>query len=291
MFESSPETSFSHISASSGLYHSKTLVSPTLPASLWATCRHVIYLMTGQVYSLLLDAHEVLVGAWSYSREEGTSQDIFLRFLFEKEFHLTQPYLQVDVSMGEPSVLLVPDKLAEEAYSSALFRIIKEEDPLGEEHLVQSVPEEQVTIMFPVPQKIIHVLDHYVRHYRLAHACGQWVKTLRLLADDNGDGLILTVMPSRVALLACREGNLQICNIFPAQTATEIMYYLQSVKEVVGWKTEGPDCYVLGEVTPDPDLPDSLWYHLPGLLTPPTELLLDRNLPTRAQSWRYGFLR
>lgn len=290
MFETSPNPTAPSSPARQGLYQQRCYLRPAMPLSLWATCRHLLYLLDGTVYSLLFDAHERLVGCWGYTREPGTTQDIFLRFLFEKEPHLAQPYLEVEVRLAEVPFLVIPHRFTARPYHLALSRLMMEEDLLSEELHEQPLPGEDAYALFDAPPPLRHILDHYLGHYQLGHACGAWLRTLRRLADAQGNALLMTLLPHRVAIAALREGTLQICNAYPTHSPLEALYYLQSVREIIGWKGTPPAIFAQGEVTPDPNQVDTLWYHLPGLQTPPSRLLLSYELPASSEAWRFAFL-
>lgn len=285
MFETSVSSD-----ASAHLIDRRSYLPWPTPSSLWPTYQHVLYLLPGQAYSLLLDDAGRPAGCTHYRNPGALSEDLFLRFLFEQEATLRQPYLRYEVLIGDVPFVLLPDALPSQGQELALARTLLDDAILpGELHRSPCPPEGACALFALLPARQ-HLLDHYLPSYELDHLSTACIRTAHRLADQTGHALTLTLSGRQVIITALAEGRLQLCNGYPYAEPLEAIYFMQSVRQITGLDQRELTCYVMGETNPADHQPSSLWHHLPGLQTPPLPGLLGIELPEKVPHWRFLFL-
>ncbi len=275
--------------APNGLFHKVVYLSATQPRSLWPTCKHIFYIIKDKAYSLLIAPTGEPCVCIGYHKQGEVTQDLFLRFLFEKEAHLTQPYLEYEVVLGQVPFLLIPAELRDEAYDMALTRLLIDEDLLQEELMETQLSNPDLHILWGVNSQMRYLLDFYLRDYQMRPLCELNLSLLpQLEASKEGNVVLLTRLPGRVEIAVYQAGQLQLCNAYAASAPMEELYYLQSVLEVIGLKSEEVACYVQGEADPSGEEADSLWSRWSWLKLPSYPSLSDEI--EADQYWRYWFL-
>lgn len=260
------------------------------PQSLWATQGHRLYVLSGLVYSLLVDEQGKPLGVTSYRNRGRLSQDMFLRFLFEQEPILTQPYLTCEVVLGQGPFFLLPTIEHRAAKLLPLARALLDDAILPDELQRSFCPLTEAYAVFSVPTNLMHVLRHYLDSFDLQHVSRHVIRSTHRLADQVGQAITLTLLGREVLITVLRDGRLQLCNNYPYQEPLEAIYFLQTVRHVTSLDHSDLACYVMGETNPRDLSPHSLWHHLPGLTTPPLPGLLDLSMPHDCPHWQFLFL-
>jgi hypothetical protein len=266
------------------------LVPWPTPASFWPTYHHRLYLLAGTVYSLLLNEGQKPLGVTCYRNRSRLSQDVFLRFLFEQEPSLTQPYLSRDVVLGEGPFFLLPTQLCQSENLLPLARTLLDDALLPNELQLSVCPQTEAYAVFTLSPRLKHVLDRSLGDYELQHLSSHLIRSTHRLADQIGQALTLTLLGQQVLITALRDGQLQLCNSYAYQEPLEAVYFLQTVRHVTGLTQKDFTCYAMGETNPSNLDPASIWHHLPGLQVPPLPGLLDISVPVNCPHWQFLFL-
>lgn len=267
-----------------------THVSWPLPRSLWATHCHRLYVLSGLVCSLLVDEQGKLRGVTTYRNRGRLSQEMFLRFLFEQEASLTQPYLLCEVVLGEGPFFLLPATEYRAAHLLPLARALLDDAILADELQHSFCPLTEAHAVFSASTSLMHVLRHYLADFELQHISRYVIQSTHRLADQVGQAITLTLLGREVLITVLRDGCLQLCNRYPYREPLEAIYFLQTVRQVAGLDQSDLTCYVMGETNPRDLSPASIWHHLPSLQTPPLPRLLDLDLREHTPYWQFLFL-
>jgi hypothetical protein len=215
---------------------------------------------------------------------------MFLRFLFEKESTLRQPYLTYRVVIGDAPFFLLPEGSDAEADHLALARTLLDDATMPDEVRVSPSPAAAAYAVYTLDPARRHLLDHYLSQYELLHLSYYAIQTAHRLANQAGDALTMILTGKQVLITALRAGELRLCNQYPYAEPLEAIYFLQSVRNASGLDQGALTGYVMGETNPADLSPASLWHHLQGLQTPPLSAFTNHPLPEGCPHWRFLFL-
>lgn len=134
----------------------------------------------------------------------------------------------VEVFLYHQHFLLIPYK-----YDSPIYRIGFLEKALGEETLVgqeihvQSIPSEAANLLFLIPSEWKDLLSYWFPlaqisyHHKLEH----------LLLHSQDNGLSISIYRHQAIIVVRKSGKLVLANIFRFSKATELAFYIHSIRD------------------------------------------------------------
>ena len=162
----------------------------------------------------------------------------------------------VQIEIANEHFLLIPN-----AFDSPTYRLGYLEKALGENALVgkeiqqQDIPAEDANLVFLVPSDW---KDHISAHFTYAKIT--YTHTLASCLQRNDQTLTLFI-EGKLAFASLYQGNkLQLANVFPFESAIELAFYLQSIRDAfsLNW-TLYPPLLLAGSA----EIADASLYQIP----------------------------
>ncbi|MFL0163122.1 DUF3822 family protein [Aquirufa salirivi] len=152
-------------------------------------------------------------------------------------------YLQVHIC--HPHFLLIPQK-----YDSPIYRIGFLEKALGEEALVgreiqvQKIPSEAANLLFLVLSEWKDLLSYWFPFSQISYQ--HPLETLIIQSQENG--LSISIHHQQACMVLRKSGILTLANIFPFAKATELAFYIHSIRDSYFIKWNPSSIYWVGEI-------------------------------------------
>ncbi len=130
-------------------------------------------------------------------------------------------------------------------------------------------------------------LDEYWPHYQVRHAAGLIWESMQALVSQELRTMWVHVLEDRTLLIAAREGStLRLLNAYPCRDEADRPYYVQAVREVLGWENEEVHVLCAGELD---QAPPPGWLQWEGLRPAAPRSLLRPwpNALSHSPWWRF----
>ncbi|CAM4309290.1 DUF3822 domain-containing protein [Aquirufa beregesia] len=141
--------------------------------------------------------------------------------------------------------LLIPQK-----YDSPIYRIGFLEKALGEEALigqeihVQKILSEAANLLFLVPSEWKDLLSYWFPLSQITYQ--HQLETLITQSQENG--LSISIQHHQACIVLRKSGILTLVNIFPFSKATELAFYIHSIRDSYLIKWNSTSIHWLGDV-------------------------------------------
>lgn len=189
-------------------------------------------------------------GEWIQARDfESThllSQEMFLRFLFEKEKILQGSYVEVQVYLDQPAFTLVPTMLQNDKMNLAISRLLIDDQLFSDEVYHYKLPYMEANLVMALPPALKHMLNHYMRDYVLLHPASI-VLSIGHRAT-NGELEVYALFEGQHMTVAVFEHEkLLLTNMYVCRASSDVLYYLQLIRQSLKKQDRPLMAYYMGE--------------------------------------------
>lgn len=269
-------------------FHTIVHIGTGIKESLIATCSLVIFLQKDRIYYLLISPQSEVVLCKECVNIRDISEEMFFRFVLERETLLTSPFLECKVYISHSDITLIPNEFWKKELELPLCQLMMSEHLENEEIYSTAIDQASARVLFTIPSGLIHLLDRYIRHYELSHIAVPMVEEAYRLSRKDRSLIMFLVLNHRFAIVAMRDGNLQLCNVYPYHTVSDMLYYIQVARETTGLTQSGVPVFCIGEMKPDAEEQQGLWQLIPGLSFPEPPHQMSEN--GEISWWKFSFL-
>lgn len=237
----------------------------------------------GISYIILSPSNQIVYSKESYN-QDGLAGEIFLRLLFEKDSLLQEKFAECRILSSSPVFTLVPFEAMSEDRLLHVARILMDEMIYEEEMISHPLDQLQAWTLFPNQVSVNHILQEYVPHHTLSHICDPLIQLC--LSEESATALFLLVFDKCAMLAVLKNGQLHLCNAYTFRADLDIVYFMQTVKQVTGLEGESHPIWVLGDVEERMQLFKN---HLPQVRFPDK---LNSYLPSGSKLpyWKFAYL-
>lgn len=257
--------------------------------SLTATCQLVIFIQTSRMYYLLLASSGDVVFCREYLNSEGFSQEMFLRFVLEKDKFLSEPFLQCRVYTSSPLFTFFPDKWWDVEKKRVIAHATLSDQLENREIMVRESKILEARILFSIGPGMIHLLDRYIRHYSLSHI-GLLMAEMTVEACAEQAIISILVMDDYVLISAVKRKQLLLCNSYQYRSDSDIVYFIQTVREVTGLTQSTVPICIMGELGAKITREGSIWEYLSEVNIPDPTSPFFVSETAGTQWWKFSFL-
>ncbi len=229
-------------------HHFQLADSPRDPTSLirlWVTPIR-IYLVRIAMSGKLLQISE-------FRNDGGLPPAPFLQFVLESSPALGMPAMRRELVLTETPVAILPEAWVKDFTPIEAARLII--SPQATVSNVIFFPEEDTDwgALLIQTHPWAETLDRYWPEYRIRHAAGLIWQSMQEVVSQFPRCLWVQVLEERVLLIAAREGSsLRLLNAYLCKDEADRPYYVQAVKETLGWEEGQVAILCAGELDQPP---------------------------------------
>ncbi|MEZ4772250.1 MAG: DUF3822 family protein [Bacteroidia bacterium] len=257
--------------------------------SLIATCHLVVFVQTSRIYYLLLSPSGEVVLCRECINSDGFSQEMFLRFVLEKDKLLSEPFLNCRIYISSPLFTFVPDKWWDAGKKGLLARATLSDQLEDGEIITCESKTLRASLLYSLRPGIPHLLDRYIRHYSLSHIGLLMAETTIQACADHAMISVL-VMDDYVLISAVKKKQLLLCNSYQYRSASDMVYFIQTVKEVTGLMQSNIPVCIMGELGEKITREGGIWEYLTDINIPGPESPFFVSETAGTQWWKFSFL-
>ncbi|MHA8099544.1 DUF3822 family protein [Aquirufa aurantiipilula] len=164
---------------------------------------------------------------------------------WEKKGILPSQVSHIHVHISHQHFLLIPQK-----YDSPIYRIGFLEKALGEDTLVgqeiqvQKISSEAANLLFLIPSEWKDLLSYW---FPLAQISYQHILE-KLITQSQDNGLSISIHQNHACIVLRKSGILTLANVYPFSKATELAFYIHSIRDSYLIKWNSSSIHWLGEV-------------------------------------------
>ncbi len=152
---------------------------------------------------------------------------------------------QVYVQICHTHFLLIPQK-----YDSPIYRIGFLEKALGEDTLigqeihVQPIPSELANLLFLIPSDWKDLISYWFPLSEITYS--HYLE--KLLPQSPENGLSISIQNQKACMVLRKSGKLVLANIYPYTKATELAFYIHSIRDSYFIKWNSNSIHWIGEI-------------------------------------------
>ena len=270
-------------------YKTELLFGEIPDASWLPTCSLKLLIFPSKVYSILFSPGGKMIYGQLFVNEKGVPYSVFLRYLFLNEAFLRGTYLEMSIFEVESPFTLIPIQFAREAQRLELMHALVDDSLFTEEYNAQWIREETLEVLFVPDSGLCDVLKQFVPHHTLVHMVSAILNLSRKLQEEYPSHMLINLYETQLMITVIKEKQLQICQSYPWASHLDIVYFIQLINEMTGWKETEVPLFIMGEISNSDIGQSTLWEYIPGLSIPSVDNF-DPDLKEHTEWWRYGVL-
>ncbi|MEZ4825782.1 MAG: DUF3822 family protein [Bacteroidia bacterium] len=270
-------------------YEQITHIPLEISEAMVPTCQLVIFLNPARIYYLLIAPSGEVVLCREYVNTERFSLEMFLRFVLEKDKLLSSPFLSCQICFSTPLFLLCPQAYWNDRHKSFMAKLALS-DQLEEKEVAYSESRSlDVNIIFALKEGITHPLNRYVRYYTVSHV-GLLMAEAAVAASRQQAIISVLIMSDHVLICAANRGQLKLCNSYVHRSDSDIVYFIQTVREATGLTDRSIPVTVMGELGSRIVREGGIWEFLPEVNIPDSASPFFVSQIAGTPWWKYAFL-
>ncbi|MEO1417845.1 MAG: DUF3822 family protein [Bacteroidota bacterium] len=212
-----------------------------------STCHLVIILQTSKIHYLLYSPQGKLLRAQSLESTGLLQEDMFLRFVFEKEEVLRKTFWQVDIVLTETPFFLVPHPYRQPEMYPVLARLLLDDGLFPDEVGHYPVMEGAATLVYGFPPEQSHILEYYLQNFRMRHLAGAILHAGKAWTEVRPTFMVMYEGKEGIILATFEEGKLLLCNAYPCRSGSDRLYFLQAARGQLKVNPEKCPILLLGD--------------------------------------------
>lgn len=246
---------------------------------LWVTPVR-IYLMRRAKSGKLIQLSE-------FRNELGQSPGDFLKSVLEAEPSCQQPALERELILTETPISILPQAWVHDLTPARAAQLVI--SPFAAAGNVIFFPEQDTDwgALMVQTRNWTDTLNGYWPEYKIRHAAGLVWESLNSIVSQEEKTFWVQILEERTLLIAAKEHNkLRLLNTYHCRDEADRPYFVQAVREVLGWQQEEISVLCAGELS---QAPPPGWLKWEGLRpTAPRSLLRPwPNSLAHTPWWRY----
>jgi len=240
------------------------------------------------MYLLYNEYRELRLCKAIYNSQE-LSLSLFLRFVFEREPFLRQKVASNEVISSSNKFTLIPGEFVSQRDRYHYARIMMEDSVYDDEVFTHQIDHTDIQTIFISPPYIHHLLAEYMPDYRLTHISSYNYQLAKSLSIRTPTHLLMHVYDNMALITAFKEGALYLSNIYEYRTGAGILYFIQSVFDVIE-VDEHTRLHLIGDLATSEPWYQQLMQKIPNTSIPKVD---EFRLPAGVDHpnyWQFAFL-
>lgn len=154
-------------------------------------------------------------------------EEVLLYQVFEKHPELKTSFYQVIIAFQVARNILIPEKFYQEQSTHALLEVLHGQ---SNNHKVISEKVEGFDFynVYQAPQHIYDWMNRYYSNAKYYHGYTVGIRNIQLQPDETPQ-LIVDFKPLQITVYAVKHNLLQLVQMFPYESPTDVVYYLARI--------------------------------------------------------------
>lgn len=255
--------------------------------ALRSACELRLLLLPDRMYYAVVRHDHHILSCKGIVNIEGFAQEVFLRYVFEREMPLRESYVRTVAFHTSSPFSLLPEAYNRVADRLQYARALLDDTLLHAELGCTYVQEASAYALFVLRPHIASLLDEYFPNVHHSHLSRLSVRLGRHIADTEPTHLLLHILPDSLYIVAMQNRKLRLANRYPCRAAADVVYYTQAVRHATGLSDTCP-IFVVGEFEQQQQLFADIRSYLHALQIPANiATFVDDVSPP---FWKYAFL-
>ena len=252
-------------------------------------CSLKILIFPTKIYSVLFSRENKLLFSQLFTRVKEVPYSVFLRYLFVNEAFLRATYRETVIFEAESPFTFIPIQFAKETQRLEVVHAMIDDTVFAEEYQSQWLQKEEMEILFVPDSGLKAVLNEFVPHHTLIHISACNLTIAQNLAEEFPSHMLINLYETVLMITVIKDKQLLLCQSYPWSSYLDVVYFIQLIKEMNGWKDAKVPLFILGEIRKAEVENNTLWEFIPRLEIPKAESI-HPDLKEHAEWWRYGVL-
>ena len=252
-------------------------------------CSLKVLIFPTRIYSVLFSSDNKLLFAQLFTRVKEGPYSVFLRYIFVNEAFLRATYRETVIFEAESPFTFIPIQFAKETQRLEVVHAMIDDTVFAEEYQSQWLQKDEMEILFVPDSGLKAVLNEFVPHHSLIHIAAYNLSIAQNLSEEFPSHLLINLFETQLMITVIKDKQLQLCQAYPCSSYLDVVYFIQLIKEMSGWKDEKVPLFILGEIQKTEVENNTLWEFIPDLEIPKAENIHPA-LKGLEEWWRFGVL-
>lgn len=154
-------------------------------------------------------------------------EEVILHQVFEKHPELKASFYQVIIGFQFAQNVLIPEKFYQEESTHTLLEVLHGK---SNNHKVISEQVEGFDFYnaYQAPQHVYNWMNRHYSHAKYFHGYTAGIRNIRSQPDESPQ-LIVDFKPSQITVYALKHNQLQMVQMFPYESPSDVVYYLARI--------------------------------------------------------------
>lgn len=235
-----------------------SIVSPDITGTDWAECRLVIELNGHYFhYTIVQDNRIVALKYYQLPSAEGKTATELLQEILTADELLQYNKKETLVVYNLPDSQLIPESLYESNLNNEFIDLVSGDLKKGVviNKKMANIPAYHI---FRVPDELHQFFEYNFSPVRYQHYYGLWMEDSWSKENDTDNAVYVAFYPNEFLVKVIANGQLQVMQSYPYQTAEDVGYYLLNIYYQFHFSPEQVPLWVSGMIATDSALYEEL---------------------------------
>ena len=187
----------------------------------------------------------------------------FIHQVMEASPEARRPSRHRELILTETPLAILPEAWVQQLTPSGAAQLVISPDATAGNVMFFPEPHTDWGALLVQTRNWTEVLNAYWPDYAIRHAAGLVWESMNEIVSQEEKALWVQVLEERTLLIAAKENNqLRLLNAYHCRDEADRPYYLQAVREVLGWADEDILAICAGELA---QAPPPGWLHWDGI--------------------------
>ena len=228
-----------------------------------------------------------LIQITEFRNDAAWSPSAFLHEVLEAVPAFKRPSRRKELILTETPLAILPEEWVMELTPAKAAQLTISNHATAGNVMFFPEPETEWGALLVQTRNWTEVLNSYWPDYTIRHAAGLIWESMNEIVNQGEKAMWVQVLEERTLLIAAKEGEtLKLLNAYHCRDEADRPYYLQSVRQVLGWAEDDVTAICAGELG---QAPPPGWMHWDGI-TPAAPRSLLRPWPNSLAHvpwWRF----
>lgn len=208
-----------------------------------------------RMYLLRLSKKGKLLQITECRNEGAAPPSVFLQHVMEAIPELALPARKREFFLTETPLAVLPQVTVQNLTPLEAARFLIKEDATANQVIFFPEPQTDWGALLVQTRDWASTLDNYWPEYQIRHGAGLIWEALQAVAEPEERSMWVQMLEERTLLIAATVGGkLRLLNAYFCRDEADRPYFVQAVRDALGWKNEAVTVYCAGElmVAPPP---------------------------------------
>ncbi len=194
-----------------------------------------------------------LIQLTEFRNEAAWNPSAFIHEVLEASPEMSRPAKRRELILTETPLAILPEEWVMELTPSKAARLVISPSATAGNVMFFPEPHTDWGALIMQTRNWIEVLNSYWPDFTIRHAAGLVWESMSEIVAQQEKALWVHMLEERTLLIAAKEGEqLRLLNAYHCRDEADRPYYLQAVREVLGWQDEEILAICAGELSQAP---------------------------------------